>query len=199
MQSLNFLLFERLGAGPGADPWLLPLALRTSDIATWAIVALLALCALRHRTARVDAAVVLLCAAGVGMLSHALAAWLDMPRPFMLGLSPDFAQHGRRGGLPSTHASVMAAIAAFMLWRPVLRKAGGIVAALALATGFARVYLGVHFPFDVLAGFVLGTVCGTAAAALRDRVALRLRVAAQAPADASSPRQSSLRARSTAA
>lgn len=67
---------------------------------------------------------------------------------------------------PSGHASastVVVALTAWMLTRWVVRSWGGQVsvwaAAVALvgAIGVSRVYLGVHYPSDVLAGVVLGT------------------------------------------
>ena len=35
--------------------------------------------------------------------------------------------------------------------------------ALAILMGFTRLYIGIHYPTDVLAGALTGTLCGTAA------------------------------------
>jgi membrane-associated phospholipid phosphatase len=40
---------------------------------------------------------------------------------------------------------------------------------LALAIGFSRIYVGVHWPFDVLGGIVVGVAIGAAVTALRRR------------------------------
>ncbi len=164
MQSLNLLIFSGLGAGFSPVAWLLQVALWTSMAATWCIVAMLAWVTFREPAAWVDVLVALACAGLVALVSHTMAQWLDMPRPFVLGLSADYASHSARGGMPSTHASVMSAVATFMLWRPRLHRMGLMVSLLALATGFARIYAGIHFPFDILGGFALGSVCGTLAA-----------------------------------
>ena len=47
-------------------------------------------------------------------------------------------------------------------------KAAALIAAALM--GFSRLYVGVHFPTDVLAGAVVGTVCGLAAAWLNRKV-----------------------------
>lgn len=54
---------------------------------------------------------------------------------------------------PSDHTTVAAALAAG-LWL-IDRRLGAIGAALALLEGISRVYLGQHYPHDVLAAFVL--------------------------------------------
>jgi len=48
---------------------------------------------------------------------------------------------------------------------------------LALAIGFSRIYVGVHWPFDVLGGIVLGVAIGAAVIALRRRGAIPRRSA----------------------
>lgn len=57
---------------------------------------------------------------------------------------------------PSNHSTLAAAAAVGVLltWRWL----GGIATVLALLVGYSRVFLGVHYPHDVLAGFLLGTV-----------------------------------------
>ena len=67
--------------------------------------------------------------------------------------------------LPSVHSIFAVAFYAFLLWliwdflSPVWRKGATIVVAvLILAIGFSRLYLGVHYPSDVLTGYVVGAV-----------------------------------------
>jgi len=55
---------------------------------------------------------------------------------------------------PSNSATVVFAIA-FVIFL-VNRKVGGFMLALAALHAFSRVYVGIHYPFDVLAGAVMG-------------------------------------------
>ena len=63
---------------------------------------------------------------------------------------------------PSSHAANHVALALFFIvlfyktWKPVLP----IALLWAGAIGFAQIYVGVHFPIDILAGSVLGAVVG---------------------------------------
>ncbi|WP_020100084.1 phosphatase PAP2 family protein [Mycobacterium sp. 360MFTsu5.1] len=64
------------------------------------------------------------------------------------------------GGFPSIHAVIAAAVAAG-LWL-ANRYLGMVAAAAAVLMAFARVYVGAHYPSDVLAGLVLGGVVSSA-------------------------------------
>ena len=60
------------------------------------------------------------------------------------------------GGFPSIHAVIAAAVTAGT-WL-VNRKLGLLALAAAAVMAFARVYIGAHYPLDVLAGLALGAV-----------------------------------------
>jgi undecaprenyl-diphosphatase len=94
-------------------------------------------------------------ALGVGLLiSHAV----NRPRPFVEdpGAVHLFARHVADAGFPSDHATASFAIAVAILLRN--RRYG--ILALVMAAGLAvgRVAIGVHFPSDVAAGALLGTL-----------------------------------------
>jgi undecaprenyl-diphosphatase len=66
---------------------------------------------------------------------------------------------------PSGHATNMAAVAVTLYGvNPILGGIGTLVAAL---VGYSRVYVGVHYPSDVLGGWILGTGVGLAGIAAR--------------------------------
>jgi membrane-associated phospholipid phosphatase len=162
MQVLNIALFHLLGAGHDPDPQLLWFASNVAEGASWVCVALMAWAAWRWPAQRLYAMAALVSAAAASLLAHELAEAFAMPRPFVLGLSPAYIEHGIRGSLPSAHATVMFTVGLVFCLRPALRKIGFAILGVAVLTGWARIYVGVHFPFDVLAGLLLA---GTIAAA----------------------------------
>ncbi len=85
---------------------------------------------------------------------------------------------------PSGHAATSFAGAVVLVL--LVRRAVPLLFVLAAAVAFSRVYVGVHYPLDVLAGAVLGTTVALAFAAilrapLRPSEALRRSGAAPPP------------------
>lgn len=176
MNAWNLALFDLIAAGHRPDSVLLWVASVLAEGSTWVCAALIAAVAWKQPAVRARVAFVLVVAALASPLSRELAAAIDAPRPFMLGLSPEYLAHGARAGLPSTHATVMFTVAFMLIADPRLRAVGLAVLAIAVATAWARVYVGVHFPVDVAAGALLGAcVAAIAQAALVGLARLRRR------------------------
>jgi undecaprenyl-diphosphatase len=91
---------------------------------------------------------------------------IDRPRPFLVVPEADPLINGTIGdSMPSGHAATSAAGAvalALLVGRalPWLVTVG--LGVLAAAIAFSRVYVGVHYPLDVLAGAAVGAAVSTA-------------------------------------
>jgi undecaprenyl-diphosphatase len=164
MNALNLALFQWLSAGSQPTPWVLSAATALALWGSWLSAGIVALALWRHPADRAWLFVVAATAGLTSLLAHGIATTLNAPRPFVLGLAPAYIEHAGRGSLPSTHAAVMFMVAVAFMLRPTLRRLGLPLLAVAAATGWARVYVGVHFPLDIVAGLLLGAVVAGAIA-----------------------------------
>ncbi len=78
------------------------------------------------------------------------------PRPFMIGLGHTFLAHAANSSFPSDHLTLIWAVACSLLMHHGTRRVGTALALLGLPVAWARIYLGVHFPFDMLGAAIVG-------------------------------------------
>lgn len=87
---------------------------------------------------------------------------------------------GSSFAMPSSHAANFGAAAVHLGW--FYRRSVPLLGGLALLVGYSRVYVGVHYPFDVLVGFGVGALAALAVQALhRASLALERRLRRRAP------------------
>ena len=99
--------------------------------------------------------VLFLSSAYINMLAKHLA---DLPRPFDYSPAIQPLVEAMGGGFPSGHtqgAVVFWGYLAFYYPRPFFRCLAGF---LIVGIPFSRVYLGVHFPIDLVGGYLIGSV-----------------------------------------
>ena len=164
MRDFNLRLFQWIAAGFDPHPALLIPASLIATGSPWLCLAVISWVVWRQPRQRAFLITILVAAGVTSMISHWIAASLHMPRPFMMGLSPTYVEHGGSGSMPSTHAAVMFTVSLLFLLRAGLRQPGIAIFAIAALTGWARIYIGIHFPADIAAGLLLA--CGLTGVAM---------------------------------
>ena len=120
---------------------------------------------------------VLVADAAAELTSAALKWAIPRHRPRLHALVP--MPHGH--SFPSGHAATSFACATVLAAAAAPRGRAAFYS-LAVLIAFSRLYNGVHFPLDVIAGAALGVAIGVAVRALRPREALRRRSPQDSPA-----------------
>lgn len=96
-------------------------------------------------------------AAGIALLINIpIRGFVERPRPFRDHQGLDVLVDGKNDfSFVSDHATMAMALGVGLF--VANRKFGIAAIALALLEGFCRIYMGVHYPTDVIGGFALGT------------------------------------------
>ncbi len=90
-----------------------------------------------------------------GILTEIIRYLYDRPRPFTaFGFSPLVSESG--SSFPSGHAAFFFALGFIIL--SINRKWGYWFLSLAFLNGLARVFVGVHYPSDILGGIATGLI-----------------------------------------
>lgn len=102
------------------------------------------------------------------LAAQILKPWIERPRPSM-ALDGVRLLVGKKSGFgfPSNHAANLAAAATAVAL--LARRFAWPIASLALFVGYTRIYVGVHYPLDVMGGYCVGIIAGTLAALVVDR------------------------------
>lgn len=93
------------------------------------------------------------------LLNQGIGLIWQHPRPFMIGLGHTLMPHVADSSFPSDHLTLLWAVASVMLLHPNWRKTGLILSLAGIPLAWSRIYLGVHFPFDMIGAFVVAVVC----------------------------------------
>jgi membrane-associated phospholipid phosphatase len=112
------------------------------------------------------------CALGA-LLQQALKALVDRPRPVW----PDPVDSAGYAAFPSGHAMTATVVCGLLLWllhrhgtgRVVWRTAMTVAVVSVVGVGLTRVWLGVHWPSDVVGGWVLGAFVVAVAVGVYER------------------------------
>ena len=80
------------------------------------------------------------------------------PRPSMLHLGTQLFQYPTDSSFPSDHTTLMVSIALMLIYFRETRIYGIIILILGLIGGFARVFSGIHFPFDIFGSVIVAII-----------------------------------------
>ena len=154
-------LFHLLNASPRSPLWLIQSARFASQwlpalCALPVIAGLLAMGKSWRRTVQMA-----LLSMALAWLACRVVRWgFPMPRPAQLGMGTQWIAHGNSASFPSMHAAGAFALA-LSLTLSVGRHQRLLVTVvwlLAVAVALSRVILGVHFPSDIMAGMLVGSL-----------------------------------------
>ena len=145
MQNLNLALFSAINAGHAPQPGVARVAIFAADWLVYALPAML------------------------------LLTWIFGARPtrrqaIEAGVGAQLIPHAPDSSFPSDHMTFAWSMALGLMLGGTTRLTGFVMAAMAVAIAWGRVYAGVHWPFDMAGGVLVGTAGALAAHLYGQRV-----------------------------
>lgn len=165
MQQLNYTIFEAINATEESHPALLAFGEFAAVYLIYLVPTILVVGWLvgddRLRRILLEAFVAIL----VGLGISAVIGWVwPHPRPFVAGVGNTFIEYDATPSFPSNHAGIMLTMACSFVLHPRTRRMGAAFLAVSLTVVWARMYIGVHWPMDMVGAIVLSAAVAGAVA-----------------------------------
>ncbi|ELW9544087.1 undecaprenyl-diphosphate phosphatase [Klebsiella aerogenes] len=164
LENINYALFALINATPSSSWWAIEVAtFIAKDLIIIVPLLVVALWLWGPNQRQLVFKVMLALALSLS-ISWVIGHLFPHDRPFVDGVGYNFLHHAADDSFPSDHGTVIFTFAlAFFFWHRVW--SGALLLVIASAIAWSRVYLGVHWPLDMLGGLLAG-MCGCLGAQL---------------------------------
>lgn len=160
MEQLNHLIFLWINATPDSPKALIQLAtFLANDLIMIVPLLIIGLWLWGHQE-RIDKQREMISKTAIALLfamttAKTFSMLFPHARPFVEGFGYNFLHHSPDDSFPSDHGTVSFTFAlAFLFWHRIW--SGALLMVTALSIAWSRIYLGVHWPLDMLGGFLVG-------------------------------------------
>ena len=162
LENLNYGLFYLINATPASPEWMIDVATFIAKDLINIVPALVVILWLWGPRKQVSAQRQLVIKVAMALVISMTTSWtlghlFPHDRPFVDHIGYNFLHHSADDSFPSDHGTVIFTFAlAFLLWHRLW--SGVVLMAIAAAIAWSRVYLGVHWPLDMLGGLLVGMI-----------------------------------------
>lgn len=158
LSELNLTLFSLINASPDASNSSINFAIFIANDLLYCMIALFAWFWLRGNYETKKQILKAFIFTSIALLiSQCISHAFYHPRPFVMDVGRTLIYHAPNGSFPSDHMLIFSSIAFSYLFS-AQRKLGVVLLPMAWLVAWSRVYLGVHFPLDMLGAFILAFV-----------------------------------------
>jgi undecaprenyl-diphosphatase len=160
LEHLNLLWFSLLNADAGLHGWRLELGIVAAKYLILLVPLGLAGLWIAGQPPQRESAVRALAATACALaLNAAIGLLWHHARPFAAGIGHSFLHHVPDSSFPSDHATIMFTVALVLASArdPAARRFGRTLLPLAVVVAWGRVFLGIHWPLDMIGALGVAT------------------------------------------
>lgn len=161
--TINTQLFLLINAAPDASKFIIYFAKFFAQYLIYLPIIMSFFCWFKYPKSRETISKIVVTLITTLLIAAILRSLISSSRPFDLVIGTNFLPHSNTNSFPSKHASVIFAIAFALFYatknkvRQKLFFIGSLL--IAISISWARVYLGVHWPLDILAAALISFIC----------------------------------------